>query len=168
MKAGKTMVNKRIVIIVVIAFAAALLYKLYPFGLIFFATRYAEQKRVQLLCKTDHQALLATCREVLQREDLEPGMRYKASQFPQVIRELAPSAVSMTRDNFLIIGIHGGMNRFGVHAYPEDFKVPFKGFEYGDKELIPGLWYYDEDYLHNPEYDKRIEALMKKGNEKAK
>lgn len=60
------------------------------------------QKRVRLLCKTDYQDLLAACREVMQREDLVPGMRYEPSrlQLPKVIRKLDPSAISK-RDNYL-------------------------------------------------------------------
>ena len=49
--------------------------------------------------------------------------------------------------------------RFGVHAYPEDFEETFSGFVYGEREFIPGLWYYDPDYRTNPEYSRRIDAL---------
>jgi hypothetical protein len=58
--------------------------------------------------------------------------------------------------------MHGGMDHFGVKIYPEDFKKPRDYFEYGDRELLPGLWYYDDGYLNNPEYDKRIDELIEK------
>jgi hypothetical protein len=63
--------------------------------------------------------------------------------------------------------MHGGwdhikreMSHFGVNIYPEDFKEPKGNFKYGDRELLPGLWYYDEGYLRNPEFDKIIEKLI--------
>jgi len=57
----------------------------------------------------------------------------------------------------------GGLDHFGVYAYPEDYKPPpHAGFELGDKKLIDGLWYYDDGYRGNPEYGKRIEALLQK------
>ena len=39
----------------------------------------------------------------------------------------------------------------------------YQSFGYGDKELIPRLWYYDDGYRDNPEYDKKIETLIQKG-----
>jgi hypothetical protein len=46
--------------------------------------------------------------------------------------------------------------------------VPYKGFEYRDKELIPGLWYYDEGYSPKPDsaYDKWIETFIQKGKKR--
>ena len=59
----------------------------------------------------------------------------------------------------------GGLVHFGVVAYTEDYqKPPFAGFKFGDRELIPGLWYYDDGY-NNPEYDKKFEALLQKWKE---
>ena len=124
------------------------------------------RKRAHLLIKTDYHALLEACREVLKREDLVPGRAYNASrlELPKVIRKLGPSAIRKN-DNFLNIYIRGFNDRFGVYAYPQDFEVPYKGFEYGGKKLIPGLWYYDEGYTPkpDPEYDKWIEAFIQKG-----
>jgi hypothetical protein len=36
------------------------------------------------------------------------------------------------------------------------------GVEYGDKELIPGLWYYDDGYVHNSRWDEWVEAMLRK------
>jgi len=56
----------------------------------------------------------------------------------------------------------GGFGHLGALAYPEDFKEPWPNFKYGHKQLIPGLWYYDDGYDGNPKYDSKIEALLKK------
>ena len=62
--------------------------------------------------------------------------------------------------------MHGGMDHFGVRIYPEDFNEPDRYFKYVDRELLPGLWYYDDGYIHNPEYDKRIDTLIEENKKK--
>jgi hypothetical protein len=58
--------------------------------------------------------------------------------------------------------MHGGFDHFGVYAYPEDFKEPHDSFRYGDRKLIDGLWYYDEEYHYDPEeYGRRIDGWLK-------
>lgn len=134
------------------------------------------RKRVRLLCKTDYHALLAACREVMQREDLVPGVRYEPSwlQLHEVIRKLDPSAISKC-DNYLFIYIRGFMDRFGVYAYPQDFEEPYKGFKYDGLELIPGLWFYDEGLVPKPgsdsvdpnsEHVKWIKNFIQKGKKR--
>ena len=175
MKRNKRKIFKLIAFFVIIALAAVL-YQFRFFGLMFFAAPYAERMRVGLLCKTDHQDLLEACRELLRKVEtgeLNTGFYTvrggifsprspEASQFPQVILDLQPRDVFIRRDKYVTMEMHGGIDHFGVHAYPDDFKEPFKGFKYGDREIIPGLWYYDENYVYEPNYDKRIDALMQK------
>jgi len=48
------------------------------------------------------------------------------------------------------------MDRFGVYAYPQDFKKPYKGFIYGSLELIPGLWFYEEGLVPKPGSDSVV------------
>jgi hypothetical protein len=146
----------------------------------FFAVKEAEQRQVRLLCKTDHQILLEACRELSRRVsvgDLKPGKYYigydqdpKASSFPQPILNLSPSYVYIDENNSsrVMVEMLGGLGHFGVQAYTEDYKKPYPTYQYGDKELIPGLWYYDDGYIGHPEFEKRIEALMQKGNEKTR
>ena len=51
----------------------------------------------------------------------------------------------------------GGLDSFGVYAYPEGYEKPPHTTALGDKKLINGLWYYDDGYNVNPEeYDKQI------------
>lgn len=168
-KGDKQMSSKRIVIVLFIIFVLALLF-------FFVAGHYLlEGMKVRLLCKTDHQALLEACNKLSKQVangDLKPG-KYMVlinpdpdvSKFPRPILELRPRYVYL--DDYsgrVLIEMTGALEvHFGVCAYPEDFNVPSKGFEYGDKELIPRLWYYDDGYRDNPEYEKIIEALMQKG-----
>lgn len=166
----------KIVIVVTIMFLVASLILPFPCSLrmpvaIFVLGQQAQRMRARVLCKTDHQVLLEACREVLTWTDLEPGRRYlirsaprrpEVSEFPQAIIDLAPNYVSVHRDGYMKLEMHGGMDHFGVYAYPEDYQKLFHNFEYRDRKLIEGLWYYDDGYLHNPEYDKRIDALIQK------
>ena len=176
MKGNKKKILKRIVIIVVIAFAISFVlpvaYSPWTPLAFFVMGHQAKRMRVRLLCKTDHQALLEACREVLRRGDLKPGPRHRVrdaqrrpevSRLPQPILDLGPSYVRIDDiDGYMTLEMHGGMDHFGVYAYPEDYQKPFRNFEYRDRKLIEGLWYYDDGYLHNPEYDKRVEALIQK------
>jgi len=140
-----------------------------------YAIDQAQQRRVLLLCKTDHQALLKAGREILSQlpEDYlnTASKRVAGNRFvpegvgiPQAIQDIRPHTVLIDYDGYLTIEMHGGMDHFGVNIYPDDFRKPRLSFRYGDRELLPGLWYYDEGYVHNPEYDKeydkRIDTLI--------
>ena len=50
-----------------------------------------------------------------------------------------------------------------MYAYPEDFKRRFP-FEYHDREMLKGLWYYDDLYRHGrkDEYDRKVDAMLSK------
>lgn len=134
----------------------------------------ANQMRTEFLCKTDFEALLAACRELSRRAakgDLKPGMYSIRSEprdpqvlnFPQTILDIAPSGVYIDENDSgrVMLEMFGGLYHFGVLAYTEDFKRP-SGYKYGDKELVPGLWYYDDNYKRNPNYKERIDALLQK------
>lgn len=148
------------------------------------AHRHAHLRRVLLLCNTDHQVLLKAGREILSQNPkdrllLNPppdeirhldSLKFvlpKEVQIPQAIRDIEPYVCLISYDGCLTVEMHGGwdhikreMSHFGVNIYPEDYKEPERNFKYGDRELLPGLWYYDEGYLRNPEYDKWIEGLI--------
>jgi len=142
--------------------------------------KYSQKRRVRLLYKTDHQALLGACRELSRRVsvgDLKPGKyslsgssrRKEVSQFPQPILDLGPIHVFIDYDGRVMLEMAGGLDHFGVSAYPEDYKKPPHTEKLGDKKLLDGLWYYDDGYQYcdSPEeyeeYDKQIEALRPKG-----
>lgn len=126
--------------------------------------------RRRLLCETNHAKLLAACRELLRR--VEAGdlsaRQYgfgsnpdpAKAQFPKVIVALEPSCVYVEAGR-IMIEMMGGMDHYGVSVYREDYSGEhFAGFRYGDRELVPGLWYYDDGYDENPRYDKKVEALL--------
>jgi hypothetical protein len=82
-------------------------------------------------------------------------------QEPDIIRDLSPGGTSVSYDGYLTLEMHGGMDHFGVRIYPEGFKAPDAYFIYGDRKLLEGLWYYDENYVYDKEYDKRIDIWIK-------
>ncbi len=148
----------------------------------------AHLRRVLLLCNTDHLALLKAGREILSqvtkdrlRQNPPPdGISHlgdfkfflpKEVQIPKAIQDLKPHICLINPDGHLVVEMHGGwdhirreMSHFGVQIYPEDFKEPERNFKYGDRELLPGLWYYDEGYLRNPKFNKIIETLIEENN----
>ncbi len=161
-----------LVIALAVSFVLPIAYSPWtPVSFLIMAGR-ANRMRVRLLCKTDYQALLEACRKVLREGDIKAGPRYRVrdaqgrlevSLLPQLILDLEPSYVLIDdTDGYLTLEMAGGMDHFGVRAYPEDFRKPVPSYVYGDKELIEGLWYYDIDYEGNPKYQKWIEALLRK------
>ncbi len=138
--------------------------------------RDAKLMRVRLLCESGPQELLQAGRQVLSKVPpeafnkypLEPGQGEIMGFYPipskvpmpEAIRNLRPHHILAATRGYLIIEMHGGMDHFGLYVYPEDYKAPDPDFTYGDRQLIPGLWYYDEGYHYNSDYDKRIDALI--------
>lgn len=129
--------------------------------------------RARLLSQTDHRALLDAGREILSlaaRGSVQPGILAgdgdthlpDGSPIPQCILHLAPRRIRVSHDGYLMLEMHGGMDHFGVLIYPADFKEPFTGFKLGDRKLLDGLWYYDEEYQLNSNYDKIIDRLLTK------
>lgn len=177
MKLRKKRVLKIVIAVVAITLAVSFVLPIAyspwtPIG-IFITAHQANRMRVRLLCKTDHNALLEACRELskeLAAGDLNPGKyRVRSSRrppavsgFPQTILDLKPNYVFIDRTGRVMVEMLGGLGHFGVQAYPENYKKPSYA-KYGDKKLIPGLWYYDDGYNRNPEYVKSIDALMQKG-----
>jgi hypothetical protein len=176
-KGDRRKILKRIVIAVAIAVfvgpALCILYHfllpLYIRGFVFFAFKEALQRKVRLLSETDHQALLEDCRE-LSRQVGRPDLplRYfirihpdpEISRFPQLILDLEPTYVQLYSDGRVEVELIGATHHCGVVAYPEDYKKPSDSFSYGDRKVVDGLWYYEDDY--NEALDKRIEELMQK------
>ncbi len=178
MEGDKRKKRKRIVIALLIALGiplAIFIPRPSTIGFILSGAWYTEHARVRLLCETDHQVLLEACRELSTRAttgEIKPG-RYQvfmdpapeASTFPQPILDLRPTYVYI--DEYIggrvMLAMVGGLAHLGVEAYAKDFNEPWPNFKYGDRELIPGLCYYDDAYDDNPDYaKKKIEALLRK------
>jgi hypothetical protein len=132
----------------------------------------AREARVRVLGETDYQQLLLNaCRELsVQVRDgtLSPGQYNIRSRskdelptFPQIIIDLMPTYVHIYADGRVMVELFG-FPSYGVMAYPVDYRYG-PDFRAGDVELIPGLWYYDEDYDHDPEHKKIVDSWRAKG-----
>ena len=144
-----------------------------PVVFLFHAYVEAQDRIERLLCETDYHILLDACRELSKRNttgdlksdhywvriDKEP----KASQFkfPQVIMDIEPLFVEI-RDEGIVRLEMAGLPMYGVSASPN---IPPKPVPFADVELIPGLWYYDEDYnnFNHPKHKTRIDELIQRG-----
>jgi len=85
-----------------------------------------------------------------------------------VILDLEPTYIYIDQNGRVMVEMLGGLHHFGVYAYPEDYKYKEPISAYGDKELIPGLWYYNDGYQETPDYGKKIDALIEKYKKKQK
>lgn len=135
-----------------------------------------EQDQIRLLCKTNPQALLEACRELSKQVaagELAPRTYHvrsrkrlpEVSGFPKLILDLSPRSISIDEDERVMLQMGGGFANFGVSAYPEDYKEPYRNFVYGNRKIIDGLWYRDAEYEGSPEYQRKIEALIQKGKQ---
>ena len=103
-----------------------------------------------LLHHTDHQALLAACRSLMKEgykgeyKIAWPDKHPDTEKFPKEILALKPTYVRVFDEGRMHIEMLGGQSHYGVAAYAEDFKEPGKGFYYGNKKLIDGLWFYSD------------------------
>lgn len=136
-----------------------------------------QERRVRLLCGTDHEALLEAGREILRKapKDL---IKYAIGRpvhidgipvprgvpIPRVIRKLRSHAVLINIEGYVVLHMGKGTPNYGVKIYPEGFKKPrYPFFRYGNRELLPGLWYYDHRYRRDPAYNKKIDEIIKTG-----
>jgi len=128
--------------------------------------------RVRLLYESDHAALLEACRDLGRRAiagELKAGMyKVKGSAdavvqaFPRRILELEPVYVVVGEEGEITVAMIGGLDHIGVYGYPEGYSRSACAAR-GDRELIGGLWYYDDGYNARPQdWDWHIERLRRK------
>lgn len=128
--------------------------------------------RVRLLYETDHAVLLEACRDLARRviaAELKPKMYQmtgkpdpETATFGPPILELEPVYVVVDKSGMIMVAMIGGLDHIGVCAYPESFSRQACAVR-GDRELIPGLWYYDDGYEARPrDWDRHIEKLRRK------
>ncbi len=159
--------------LVITVSVSALSYFVYKTGT--FAVKFkneVRQRQVHLLLQTDHRALLKACRVIsdMYKEGELKKSHYQirfdpdpqVDKFPKIILDIDPTYLDITSYGVVVLELFGGLDHFGVYAYPDDFNEPFDGYKHGDRELIDGLWYYDDGYYNNPEYGKGIEELIHK------
>ncbi len=136
-----------------------------------------QMRRVRLLYHTDHEELLQAGREILSRGPKDPkNYRYygpmhidgfpvpRNVRIPKVVHKLKTHANLINFNGYVVLQMKEGLIGYGVKIFPEGFKAPrSRYFRYGNKELLPGLWYYDVEYRHIPQYDKTIDYIIQKG-----
>jgi len=126
--------------------------------------------RVKLLYQTDHQALRDACRELSNRAkagDLKPGMYYflprpapEIAQFPKAILDLSPGHVDVERNGMVVVAMRGALDGFGAAFYPDDYRTSSRQpLPLGHKEIIGGLWYYDDCYDECSDWQQRLDSL---------
>jgi len=175
---GCKKVTLLIIIILTILIVCLALFSLWSLVLIHYSTtsgiKQIEEKTVRLMYETDHKALLLAGRKVLEESRIgkwEQQKQYIIStdddpnitNLPKIILDLNPSYIVIYDEDSMSIEMMGGMHHFGVRIYREHFEKPSGFFEFGDKQLLDGLWYYDEGYQEDPNYDEFIESLRPDG-----
>ena len=130
----------------------------------------ARKRRVRLLYETNHQELLDGCKELSRRVrtgSLKPDMYPirsdpdpEVAQFPQAILELMPAYVDLDRNGMVVVAVEGGITHCGVAFYPDDYKIStHDGLPLGNKQIIEGLWYYDDGYDARSDWKERLDSL---------
>jgi len=139
-----------------------------------FLARSPWNGRIRLLRETDHEALLAACRELSKEVasgklkpgvyDVRPIRDRIASRFPKAILHLRPHSVTIGKDGLVMLGIAGAFDDYGVYAWPEDYDPNLAPINRsGGRELLKGLWYYDEFYRGKgrEEWDEQVQAMLR-------
>jgi hypothetical protein len=131
----------------------------------------ARQRLVRLLGESDYQVLLEACRQLSLpatagelsfgtywvRVDRQPRLL----QVPEAILAVEPLYIRIDPEGDVLLEM-GGIPYYGIVAYPGISKEDY-GFR-GNAELVPGLWYYDEDYRdEHPRHKARVDVLIRQG-----
>jgi len=104
------------------------------------AKKLTDQKQIQLLYQSDHEALRDAGRKILSDANTYTNEFMMKDELPETIRNLSPSHASILPGRQeLWIEMGGGFFHFGFTIFPEGIEGN------GLKKLIPGLWYYSED-----------------------
>lgn len=175
--------NKAIDKTTVLAIAITILILIYAFvlyirpkGPFFYSSLQSpQQRRILLLYHSDHEALLKAGREIL-RQSPDPRRYMPVGPFhvlgfpvpryvhiPKVVHQLRPHAIYINFDGYTVLQMEEGVTGYGLKIYPEGFKIKRRDFQYVNRELFPGLWYFDEKYERNPEYGKTIDYIIQNG-----
>jgi len=128
----------------------------------------ADARRRLVIYETDHQALLEACRKVIidTREgrwiegrmyDFLGNEAAMSQWLPPALSQLKPTRIIPYKDYLRIQMLGGIIGNAGVIAFMDDAGV--EPSEYGDIQLIDGLWYYDDCYDTEDDWDKHIASL---------
>lgn len=76
------------------------------------------------------------------------GINPRDPKLPAAIADLHPTTVSVS-ENSVVVGLHGGIDRYGVIAVSESALARSTNGLSDDLQLIPGLWFNDEQLLYH-------------------
>jgi hypothetical protein len=169
------MKRRKIVILIVLSLILVLL--LNPITLSVIITQiYYVKARNQLLFDTNYYVLLEAGRELskrVQTGELKPGdyqFRFKPNpeitSFPKAILDMHPAYIYINDDGAMKIELLGSMGHFGINVYPKDYNPFSSKYKFGDIELIPGLWYYDERINNSSWYYNKLSNMIEKAKSK--
>jgi hypothetical protein len=137
----------------------------------------SNSKRVQLLYRTDHVALLAACREVMAHRNTFAKEEGKADpsrslidpkdpKIPAAIVALQPLHI-VAEDTSVFLQLYGGLDRLGVTAYSEKAASSHTNGFSEEFVLTPGLWCFDEELGYQrtsrAEYMNKLKAMKPDG-----
>jgi len=127
-------------------------------------------RRVQFLYRTDHAAFLAACRGVIANRNSfrhweRNGWEFinpKDPKLPATIAALQPTYVAPDDDS-VSVGLHDGIGSLVVIAYSEQFVNSHTNGFSGDLQLMPGLWFSDEEFTYQDtkraDYIKKLKGM---------
>jgi len=97
-----------------------------------------DRRQRLILYQTDHRAVLEAGRQMLADTNAYPTYP-ENTNLPKVLRDLEPNYVLIADDRSkLDVEMGGGFFHFGYTIYRDDMAGR------GEKQLLPGLWYYSE------------------------
>jgi hypothetical protein len=152
------MPRRNLVITLIVAFSlaaimlgSALIYGV--FRIVSYGRKELEAKSVQVLYRTDHQALLDACDEMWKNRALyRPDPKWNNTtpgdtgypdpadpKIPAIVRSLKPGYIVIEAD-YVNIALSSGHFHTGIYAFEQGSPpIPVT------KELLPRLFYYSED-----------------------
>ncbi len=130
----------------------------------------ANHKRVQLLYRTDHAALLAACREIMASRHSSTHSQASACEavypkgpgVPAAILALQPLHIDASEDA-VALSLNGEIDSLVVVAYSEQFVNNHTNGFSGNLRLIPGLWFSDRAFSYQETdragYIRKLKAM---------
>ena len=124
------------------------------------SARY-ERNRIKLLCAIDHEAVLEESLELIKdfNKSNEKYFRYISNdQLPYAIKSTGVSSVHVDGEK-VIISMQPSYLRLGLMILPNSQinKPPIDA-----REIIPGLYYIDENFILVKNYDQKLRDILEK------
>jgi len=139
----------------------------------FYTFRHSHERRLKrLLTRVNFQEVLTACRELSSRAEegtLSTGTYWvrldrqpQLAEVPACILKVNPIYVRIAKEGYVELEM-GGIPFWGFVAYATDRRedYPFQG----DAEIVPGLWYYSEDYAVYPRIREQIDSVIQEAKQ---